>query len=246
MMDYKIIQLEDISSAAKRIKVAVAVNLSRENKEEIDEFAINVIKEMRQKKVENERTLMRHGDKPFEVVYLYLYNNMDQKNYGLPLARASFIDPKCRVKPRHFSEVYIDENTTIRYDGMFEELNKSIEENKVSNDLFISKFNDQFIKLTQIYNDIKKDVANLDAFIEKYYGYKDELIAIRDEFIGYPNAELADLSNYHQGLIGSLCAIGVHIDSIKFSVEEKKRVILHELELASEDIEKIRSELQNK
>src|SRR5690554_4348055 len=99
-MEYKIVELKDMSSAAKRISAKVVVNLDRNQREKINSLIIDLVEVLKNKKVENTKTLSNHGNKPFEVVYIYLYKNIDEANHGIPLARASYIDPGCKIKPR--------------------------------------------------------------------------------------------------------------------------------------------------
>lgn len=242
-MEYRIIELEDMSSAAKRISAKVTVNLTRGNQNEIKELVIGLVSKLRKEKIEKPKTLVRHGNKPFEVVYLYLYNNLDQKNHGLPLARASFIDSNCEVKPYHFSDDFIDANTTIKFDGMFEALNDSIEENMVSNEIFINRLKSQLQVLTNIYDEISNVSDNLDRLKQKAKEFESDLISIRDEFIGYPNDEYANLGNYHQGLIGSLSAIYLFIDNGKED-DDNHKLIIHQLGMAKQDLQKINKILE--
>lgn len=244
-MIYKIIELEDMSSAAKRISAKVVVDVDRKQKEDIKKLILDLIEVVRNEKVEKTRTLLRHGNKPFEVVYIYLYKNIDETNHGIPLARASFIDPNCKVKPHHFSNEFIDPYTTIRFDGMYEELGEMIKENKVSDEVFLSNVKKQFEKLLEIYETTRLNINNYDILAEKYTEYEPDLRHMIDNgFVGFPNNEYMKVYRNYQSLLSSLHNIGLFINDKNYNSNQKYHLINMNFETAKENIEFLLANLE--
>lgn len=234
-MEYKVVELEDMSTGAKRVSAKVLVDLDRSNKEEIEKFILQVIEELRYEKVESPKTLAKHGSKPFEVVYLYLYKNIDEKNHGLPLARASYINADCRVKPLHFSDEFIDANTTIKYDSTYEALNGMVEENKVSDDEFLKRLKEHTEKLEKIFDIIRVNMDDYELLAKELEIVEPELRGMLDEnFIGFPNDKYLELYRNHQNLLASLSNIGVAVQNKAFNNTQKSTLVTINFESAEE------------
>ncbi|RHW40386.1 hypothetical protein D1B31_12630 [Neobacillus notoginsengisoli] len=225
-MNYKIIELEDISSAAKRISAKVVVDLNRESEEGVNQLVLHLIEKLKHEKVEKAKTLSRHGTKPFEVVYLYLYKDFDEKNHGIPLARASYINPTCKVKPFHFSDEFIDENTTIKFDGSYETMNQLIKENKVSDDVFKDRLTIQVQDLREAYESIEGFKYDFELLEKEFDKIEPKLRSMSEEkFIGFPNDEYMDLYQKHQGLLAALSNIGVVVKNKDYNNTKKQYLV---------------------
>lgn len=244
-MDYKIIELRDMSSAAKRISAKVIVQFNREEKDEIKKRIPKLIDEIRNQKVETQRTLLKHGKKPFEVVYLYLYRNIDELNHGIPIVRASFIDPNCKVKPMHFSEEYIDDNTTIIFDPMYGEMEKFIKEHKVSDEEFLKNVKKQTDILVELFEFTKQNLDNYDSLTKKY---KEKQLVLKDMledgFVGFPNNKYMRIYREHQSLLASLSSIGEVLDNLNFTSVQKINLINLHFESAKESVEYLLANLE--
>lgn len=243
-MDYEIAELKDMSSAAKRISAKIIADLDRNDKDAIESTILDLVKVVRRKKVEKERTLINHGSKPFDVVYINLYKNRDEVNHGIPLARASFIDPRCEVKPMHFSDDFIDENTTIRYDGFYEELNLMINDNKVSDEVFLNRLSHQLEELLGVYDSIKVYLDDFDLLAEECNKQEPILRNMEGDFIGFPNDDYMDIYDRHQSLLASLSNIGVVANNFKYSDIQKYHLIDLHFSDAQKDVEYLLSKMK--
>lgn len=242
---YKIVELKDMSSAAKRISAKVVVDINRDHEDEIKKLVQELVEVVRNQKVESPKTLIRHGDKPFEVVYLYLYKNIDEANHGLPLARASFIDPNCKKKPLHFSDEYIDENTTIKFERMYEEVSNLVHEYKVSDEVFFKNVKQQFGKLLEIYELTERNLGDFDLLAEKYKDYDSIFRDMEHEgFVGYPNDKYMGIYNNHQSLLASLHNIGLITNNKNYNAIQKHHLVELNLETARKNVEYLLEKLK--
>jgi len=242
-MEYKIIETEDMSSVAKRISAKIIVDADRDNKEMIKKLMLDLVQVLKVKKIEKGRTLARHGSKPFEVVYIYLYKSIDEMNHGLPLARTSFIDPECKMKPRHFSNDFIDDNTAIAFDKSYEALGNMIRENKVSDEEFLEKITDQFEALLDIYKSTKIYLDDHNLLSEEYKKHESILRDMSDKFVGFPNDKYTDINEKFQSLLASLSNIGVVANNDKYDNIQKRNLINLHFNSASEDVDYLLTEL---
>lgn len=235
-MEYRIIELEDISTAAKRISAKVITNIEREDQDGIKKLILHLVETLKHKRIEKPRTLTKHGTKPFEVVYLYLYKSLDEKNHGIPLARASYIEPNSKFKPHHFSEEFIDENTTIKFDANYESMNQLIEDNKVSNDIFKERLAFQIRELHEIYNSIVDFKDDFDLLEKEFDKIEPKIREMLEEFIGFPNDEYMNLYEKHQGLLAALSNIGIVVKNKDYNNTQKHHLVALYFEDAAKNV----------
>ncbi len=242
-MNYEIVELEDMSSAAKRISAKVIVELSREQREEISDLVLELVQTLRHSKTWEPKTIISHGHKPFEVVYIYLYRDMDELNHGLPLARASYIDRSCRVKPMHFSKEFIDDSTTLKLDESYESITNLVKDNKVSGEEFIENLSSQLKIAKEIFEFVESNLNDYDSLSEQFNKYSPLLTELLDDFIGFPDDEYSGLLETHQSLLASLSNIGVITKNKKYNRIQKHQLIKLHFETAQEDLTNIMQEL---
>lgn len=244
-MEYKIIEVEDMSSAAKIISAKVLVDLNREQKDEIKKVVLELVNYLRYTKSLKLKkgTIRKHGNKPFEVVYVYLYRDMDELNHGLPLARASFIDSTCKVKPMHFSEDYIDNCTTIKFDKSYQSVTAIIKDNKVSGEEFIERLEQQIEKIEEIYKSIESSLGDHDSLSTIFEEYNPILLSLTDDFIGFPDDQYSGLYDTYQSLLASLSNVGVVVNNKKYNAAQKHHLVNLHFNEAKEDLHNILQEL---
>ncbi len=242
-MKYEIVELEDISNVIKRISAKIIVDLDVKNKEDIESFVMEIIEDLREQQVEKATTLERHGNKPFEVVYVNVYKNKNEANHGLPLATVSYINTESKFKTRHLGKKYINDNTTISYSELFDEFNNTLSENMVSDEVFLQNVSRQFNELLKVYEKTKLKLQDIKELAIMYNDFEKYFIELSDDFVGFPNDEYVEMYHRHLSLQTLLSNIGLIANSSKHTETQKRHLINLYFKDSTHDIDYMRKKL---
>ncbi|REJ23705.1 MAG: hypothetical protein C6W54_11055 [Bacillaceae bacterium] len=203
---YKVIEMEDISQSAKRLSVKILVDSTK--KDELKNLIETLTEELKYIDYAKEKTIIKFGNKPYEVIYLLLYSNIRQVNFGFPLCRVQWIDDNCKYKPMkiQYDEI-VGDSILIEWQDEFKFFDQIIKENEIGKEEFLKYSDEKFDFIKDTYENFAKLFTELISNKIEFNIYVSEILRLEDalngsffDFYGFPDSSVEGLAELHNHL----------------------------------------------